>query len=93
MYDFVIMRVMNIEERVEKIELRNNRVELDKAWETSKTRILSITILTYILMTLVFYLLDSLNPLTHALVPTVGYVLSTLGITELRRIWQRNNKK
>jgi hypothetical protein len=32
----------SIEERLEKIEKRNSRVELDKAWETSWTRKLSI---------------------------------------------------
>ena len=37
-----------IEERLNKIEDRNRRVEFDKAWETSFVRILSISIITYL---------------------------------------------
>ena len=36
-----------MEERIEKIEERNKRVELDKAWETSWVRRIGIMILTY----------------------------------------------
>ena len=42
--------VMELEERVKKIEERNKRVELDKSWETSWTRKISIMILTYIIV-------------------------------------------
>ena len=37
---------MNLEQRIEKIEERNKRVELDKKWETSLTRKICIMILT-----------------------------------------------
>ena len=40
----------NMDERIQKIEERNKRVELDKAWETCWTRKICIMILTYIIV-------------------------------------------
>ena len=34
---------------------RNHRVELEKAWEQSTTRVVGIVIITYALMCLIFY--------------------------------------
>ena len=48
---------MELEERVKKIEERNKRVELDKSWETSWTRKISIMILTYIIVIIYSYLI------------------------------------
>ena len=42
------MELKEIEERINRIEERNKRVELDKSWETSWTRKVCIMILTYI---------------------------------------------
>lgn len=39
-----------LEERINKIEERNARVEGDKAWETSNLRKILIIILTYIFL-------------------------------------------
>ena len=47
---------MNIEDRINKIEERNKRVELDKKWETSWTRKISIMILTYIVVIIYSYI-------------------------------------
>jgi len=44
-----------LEKRISKIEERNERVELDKAWETSWTRKLCIMILTYIVVIIYSY--------------------------------------
>ena len=48
---------MEIEKRIEKIEERNKRVELDKAWETSWTRKICIMILTYLIVISYSYLI------------------------------------
>ena len=37
---------MDFEHEIQKIHERNKKVELDKAWETSKTRKVSIAVLT-----------------------------------------------
>ena len=39
---------MTLEERVSKIEERNSKVEMDKAWEGSWTRKILIAIFTYL---------------------------------------------
>lgn len=74
------MADLTLEQRVAKLEARNRRVEADKAWETSWTRRLMLTSLIYIIM--VFYLnfVVHIEPWINALVPVIGYVLSTLSI-------------
>lgn len=78
---------ITLEERVERLERRNNRVEGDKAWETSWTRKLAIMSLTYV--TVVFYLhfVVHIDPWINALVPVIGFFLSTLTISQLKKIW------
>ncbi len=75
----------SLEERIAKLEARNRRVEDNKAWETSWLRRLSIMILTY--MTVVFYLhfVIHINPWINALVPVIGYTVSTLTISRLKQ--------
>lgn len=45
----------DIETRLKIIENRNQKVELEKAWETSWSRKISIAILTYLTIVLFFY--------------------------------------
>jgi hypothetical protein len=77
-----------IEARVVAIESRNNRVELDKAWEGSWTRKVAIMVLTYFVVVVYLFVIDNENPWINAIVPPVGFFLSTLAITRLRQIWQ-----
>lgn len=79
----------NIEDRLEQIEQRNSRVEIDKAWETSLTRRLSIAVLTYFTASLFLWLIGVGYPLLSALVPTGGYLLSTLSLPWIKRLWMR----
>ncbi len=86
---------MNIEfeKRLEKIEERNRRVESDKAWETSWSRRLTIMILTYVVV--VFYLefVVHIEPWINALVPVIGFLLSTLSISFVKKRWQIRRAK
>jgi hypothetical protein len=77
----------NLEERIAKLEDRNRRVEADKRWETSWLRRLSIMLLTY--LTVVFYMhfVLQINPWVNALVPVIGYTLSTFTIGFLKQWW------
>ena len=45
-----------LEKRIEAIEKRNKKVEIDKAWETSWTRRVCIMILTYIIVIIYSYI-------------------------------------
>lgn len=66
---------------------RNARVELDKRWETSTTRFLCVTATTYITMNLILWTIGGPFPPVHAIVPTCGYMLSTLSLSPLKRWW------
>jgi hypothetical protein len=77
----------SLEERIANLETRNQRVEGDKAWETSWLRRLAIAALTYV--TVAFYLrfVVHIDPWINALVPVIGYTLSTLTVTGLKKYW------
>ena len=75
--------------KLKKIQERNKRVELDKAWETRKTRKISIAILTYLAMVLVMYSLDMSNPFVGAIIPTLGFTLSTFSLDFIKEFWKR----
>lgn len=76
--DNIDSRVSALEAQLQSIIDRNNRVEAEKAWETSNTRRLLIVAVTYMLMSLVLTVIGVKNPLINAVVPTLGYYLSTL---------------
>lgn len=73
---------------IQQIKARNARVEIDKAWETSKTRRIFIATVTYILAAFYMDMVGLGNPLLGACVPTGGYLLSTLSLPYIRRFWQ-----
>lgn len=77
-----------LEERILKIEERNKKVELDKKWETSFTRRISICILTYIVVLLFSHFINTGNNIfLSSLVPVIGFTLSTLSVSLIRKIW------
>jgi len=82
----------DLEKRVTAIEKRNLKVEVDKAWEVSFSRKIIIAILTYIVIVLFFISASLPNPFINALVPTAGFVLSTLSLPGFKRIWIRAQK-
>lgn len=81
----------SIEKRIEAIEKRNQKVTLDKAWETSWTRKLSIAVLTYLVVLAYLFVIGNDNPWINAIVPPVGFLLSTLAMSWIRTAWQRKN--
>lgn len=78
---------MTIEERLSAIEARNKKVEADKAWETSWARRFSIMVLTYIVVAFYLQYVVHINPWINALVPVIGFMLSTLTINWLKNQW------
>ena len=76
---------------IEEIKKRNQRVEADKAWETSWTRKALISVLTYIVIVIFFYFAGFARPLINAIVPAVAFVLSTLTISAVKKWWLRRS--
>ena len=84
---------IDLEKEIKKIQERNKRVELDKAWETSWTRKICIMILTYIVVIIYSYVIRKYdNIFLSSLVPVIGFTLSTLSLKLVRKIWENNNK-
>lgn len=81
-----------IKKDIQEIKERNARVEKDKAWETSFYRIILISILTYIVVLLFFIFAQLPKPFFSAIVPTVGFVLSTMSISVFKNSWLKKRK-
>lgn len=73
--------------RVSKIENRNLSVEIDKKWETSLTRKILISVFTYFSIALYLKYIVGIDPWVNAIVPAVGFLLSTLTLSYFKEIW------
>ena len=86
-------KIAKLENKIKTIEERNKRVEADKAWEISWIRKIIIAILTYLII-VSFFLVNNLpNPFVNAIVPTLGFILSTLTLNIFKHIWINLNGK
>jgi hypothetical protein len=82
-----------LENEIVKIKERNQKVELDKAWETSFTRKMCICILTYIVVVIYSYLTNKVSNIwLSSLVPVIGFTLSTFSLKIIRNVWEKNKK-
>lgn len=81
-------RESDLLKRIEKLEARNLRVETDKAWETSLARKAGIMALTYlVVVAYLHFVVRNDNPLINAIVPVLGFLLSTLTMGMLKNYW------
>lgn len=82
---------MKIEKEINDIKDRNKMVELNKAWETSWTRRICIMILTYVVVIIYSFSISKINNIfLSSLVPVIGFVLSTLSLNMIRKIWEKS---
>ena len=82
----------DLEDRIAAIEARNAKVELDKAWETSWVRRMSIASLTYAVIVIYLIVINNNSPFINAAVPAVGFLLSTLLLRRVKEMWQKQRK-
>lgn len=87
------MELSELENRIKKIEERNKIVEMDKAWETSIARKVIIAVFTYAVIGLFMGSISIAKPWINAIVPTLGFLLSTLSLPLFKKIWVRRNRK
>lgn len=80
----------SLEERIDKIEQRNKKVESEKAWEGSKTRKFVLSFFTYIAVGIFLIIIHKDNPWINAIVPTLGFMLSTLTLPFIKTWWKKN---
>jgi hypothetical protein len=77
-----------IEDRLNEIEKRNQEVETNKAWEVSWTRKLLIIIFTYLSIALYLKFIVGIDPWINAVVPSIGFLLSTLTLSYFKSLWK-----
>lgn len=80
---------MNLEERIARIEDRNKKVETDKAWEISWTRKILLAAFTYLAIALYLKFIVQIEPWLNAIVPSIGFLLSTLTLPFFKEIWRK----
>lgn len=81
-----------LEQRLEIIEKRNEKVELDKAWETSFIRRTLLLIMTYLVIGFYMNAIKIADPWVNAIVPSIGFLLSTLTLPFFKTIWIKYKK-
>lgn len=87
------MKDSDLLKRIEKLEARNKRVESDEGWETSWTRRISIMALTYLVVVSYLHFVVHIEPWVNAVVPVIGFTLSTLTISLLKKYWTERNAR
>mgnify|MGYP000228436451 CR=1 FL=1 len=87
------MNSKTLEERVQAIEKRNREVEVDKSLEGSWTRKLLIIIFTYLSIALYLKFIVGIDPWINAVVPSLGFLLSTLTLPFFKSVWVKYLKK
>jgi hypothetical protein len=79
--------IEELQTEIELIKQRNQRVETDKAWETSWTRKITILVLTYVVIVIFFFFAGLTKPFVSAVVPSLAFVLSTLIVPPVKKWW------
>lgn len=82
-----MVNITDLEKRIKKIEDRNKKVEADKAWENSYTRRILLITFTYISIGLYLQAINIPQPWLNAIVPAIGFFLSTLTLPFFKSMW------
>ena len=77
-------------QELEAMRQRNARVEADKAWETSTFRIVTISAITYVVALCVMFSIGVERFWLDALVPTIGFFLSSRSLPSIKRHWLKS---
>jgi len=88
-YNKNMTTIEQLSKEIELIKQRNKKVETDKAWETSLTRKIILIIFTYLAIGLYLKAISVTNPWLNAIVPSVGFLLSTLTLPLFKNFWQK----
>lgn len=83
----------NLEKEIDKLKERNRRVEMDKAWETSLTRRGLLIVFTYLAIGFYLNAINVENPWINAVVPSIGFLLSTLTLSYFKNLWLKFSSK
>lgn len=85
------MSTDDLKVEIERIKERNERVEVDKAWETSVTRMAVLAVSTYVVAALTLWTIGNDGPFVNALIPTIGFLLSVQSLPLVKRWWVKRH--
>jgi hypothetical protein len=74
---------------INKLKERNKKVEANKAWETSISRKILLMVTTYLIAAFTLIVIKNDSPWLNALIPTLGFYLSTLTLPFIKNIWEK----
>ena len=83
----------SLEKEIEKLKERNRGVEIDKSWETSYTRRILLIIFTYLAIGLYLSAINVSDPWLNSIVPSIGFLLSTLTLSYFKDLWIKLTRK
>ena len=86
------MKLKELEKEIAKVKVRNKRVEADKAWETSFTRKILVTVFTYFVIVLFFYFAELPKPFVNSIVPALAFLLSTVTLSFFKKMWMEKHR-
>ena len=82
--------IQDLEKRIIQIEQRNSMVEADKKWETSYTRRILLILFTYFAISLYLHVIHVSRPWLNAIVPSIGFLLSTFTLPYFKSLWLKH---
>lgn len=82
--------IEELKKEIALIKERNNRVEKDKIWETSFTRRFLLVVFTYLAIGLYLQAIHINLAWLNAIVPAVGFLLSTLTLPFFKKLWLKH---
>jgi hypothetical protein len=85
----MLITLESLNKEIERIKERNKKVEIDKAWETSKTRRFLLMIFTYLAIGFYLQAIKIDRPWLNAIVPSIGFLLSTLTLPFFKEVWKK----
>jgi hypothetical protein len=88
-----MINITDLDKRVSEIEKRNARVELDKKWETSWVRRSLLILFTYLSVGFYMQAIGIASPWLNAIIPSLGFLLSTLTLPFFKNLWMSLKKK
>lgn len=85
--------IETLKQEIQKLKDRNKKVETNKAWETSFTRKILLMLVTYFIAGITFMVIKNSDPWVNAIIPTVGFFLSTLTLSFIKSLWEKYSYK
>ena len=79
--------MQNIKKEIQLIKKRNKAVEVNKDWEVSWTRRCLIVVFTYLSIGIYLRVVEIEKPWINAIIPALAFLLSTLTLPYIKKIW------